>query len=385
MSKLFNHLKRGSRALLAGALVSLALAGAAVGAPAASASPPDCSWQPLSLLNGWQSAQAQWGTGDPSYCVNSYGMVYLSGSLTQPGGGVNEVAVLPAQARPASVLYLSVYAMDGTTGVLQIGTDGAVYAYNGNSGGDVQAFTSLAGVSFPGTSVAQQPLSLIHGWQSAQSQWDTGDPSYSVTGDGVVHLSGSLNGSQVTPGLGVDTADEFAVLPQNARPYYCTSNEVYTYAGVAGTLGIEPTGMMRAYAMGLHVYNTPSAQYTSLAGVSYPPAGMTDWHAMGLFSPWSPGEGDCLTTNWNVDPSWQVIDGVVYLTGWMSSSVANNGELMVLPPAASPAHTLYLTLNEGPAPHASLEIRPDGAVFVFGAGNASGVDTLSGLSYQLSS
>ena len=53
--------------------------------------------------------------------------------------------------------------------------------------------------------------------------------------------------------------------------------------------------------------------------------------------------------------------------------------------AASPAHTLYLTLNQGPAPHASLEIRPDGAVFVFGAGNANGVDTLSGLSYQLSS
>jgi hypothetical protein len=94
MPVFFNHLNRGRHGTMAGAaLASLALA-LAVGAraargPAASASiaPPECSWHPLSLMNGWQSAQGEWGTGNPSYCVTSLGMVYLSGSLTQPGGG----------------------------------------------------------------------------------------------------------------------------------------------------------------------------------------------------------------------------------------------------------------------------------------------------------
>lgn len=94
--------------------------------------------------------------------------------------------MLPAQAAPASNLYLSVYTMSGTAGVLQIDTNGAVFAYNGSSGGNATAFTSLAGVSFPGTTVSQQPLSLQNGWKSAQGLYGTGDPSYSVTGDDVV-------------------------------------------------------------------------------------------------------------------------------------------------------------------------------------------------------
>jgi len=57
----------------------------------------------------------------------------------------------------------------------------------------------------------------------------------------------------------------------------------------------------------------------------------------------------------------------------------------VLPPDARPKHILYLTLNEGPAPHASLEISPNGAMTVFDSGPASGVDSLAGLSYELSS
>ena len=69
----------------------------------------------------------------------------------------------------------------------------------------------------------------------------------------------------------------------------------------------------------------------------------------------------------------------------LSSNVSNSGEITVLPPGARPAHTLYLILNEGPAPHASLEIQPNGAVIVFGAGPANGVDSLSGLSYELAS
>ncbi len=111
-----------------------------------------------------------------------------------------------------------------------------------------RAFTSLAGVSFPGASVAEQPLALIHGWQSAQGQWGTGDPSYYVSAD-VLHLSGSLNGSQVPAGLG-DQAKEFAVLPQGLRPDQCTPTDVYTYAGAPGTVEVDNQGDMNAYAQG---------------------------------------------------------------------------------------------------------------------------------------
>jgi hypothetical protein len=387
VSRLFYPIRRGGTGVIAGVLVSLALAGtgALANAPVASASiRPDCWWHGLSLVNGWQSDQSNDGTGDPRYCVTSDGMVYLSGSLSQPDGGSNEFAALPQQAWPNSNLYLSVYTLNGTTGVLQIDTNGEMYAYDGESNGNVTGFTSLAGVSFPGTSVAQQPLTLQNGWQSAQSQWGTGDPSYSVTNDEVVHLSGSLVGSQVPPGLGY-TAEEFAVLPPVARPSFCTSSEVYTYAGVAGTLGVEPTGVMNAYDQGGHIYNTPSASFTSVAGISFPAAALANWNTLALQSGWSAVEGDCLTTSAYVGPSYQVINGVVYLTGTMISSTTNSGLVTALPPDARPAHYLYLTLNEGPAPHASLQISPSGAVTVFGAGPANGVDFLAGLSYQLTS
>ena len=96
--------------LLAAPVVALALgAGAAAVAPAASASiRPDCGWQSLTLLNGWQSAQASWNTGDPEYCVDN-GIVYLAGSLKNPANADTEFAVLPSQELPTSNLDLLVY------------------------------------------------------------------------------------------------------------------------------------------------------------------------------------------------------------------------------------------------------------------------------------
>ena len=383
MSRLFTRLRRGGRGVIVAALALLALgSGVVAGASAASAG-TDCQWQPLSLQNGWHSEQSAWNSGDPAYCTDN-GYVYLSGSMAQTSNGSNYFAQLPQQARPASNLYLSVYTMNGTVGVLQINTNGAMYAYNGNSGGNVTAFTSLAGVSFPGTTVAQQSLQLLNGWQSANGQWGTGNPSYSVT-DGVIHLSGSLIGSQVTPGLGDNAAEEFAVLPSGARPFWCSSTETYTYAGVPGVLAVEPTGEMDAYATGGHIYNTPSAQYTSLAGISLVEASVLGGKALALASGWNASTDSGCVNSYTVDPGYNLINGVVYLSGDMISSGSPNGYFATLPAEARPTHTLYLILNEGPAMHASLEIDPNGNMRVFGSGFAIGVDSLTGLSYQVSS
>jgi hypothetical protein len=70
----------------------------------------------------------------------------------------------------------------------------------------------------------------------------------------------------------------------------------------------------------------------------------------------------------------------------MINSVGSpSGTFATLPPGVRPTHILYLVLNEGPAPRASLEIAPDGNMTVFGSRNASGVQSLAGLSYQVTS
>src|SRR5262249_28697291 len=57
--------------------------------------------------------------------------------------------------------------------------------------------------------VTWHELNLVNGWVSSQGDWNSGDPSYAISG-GVVYLSGSLHG-------GISHS-VFAVLPKAARP-----------------------------------------------------------------------------------------------------------------------------------------------------------------------
>lgn len=391
MPQLFNRLRRGGRGVVAGALALLALAGAAAAAPAASAAPLNspvqfaCDWTRFDLMNGWQSEQGAWATGNPAWCVTGEGMVYLSGSLAQPTADSSEFAVLPPPARPAHNLYLSVYTYNGAPGILQINTDGTMYAYNAQGQGDARDFTSLAGVSFPlvgAAGVYTQPIGLLNGWQSAQSQWGTGDPSYSLI-NGIVHLSGSLNGSQVPPGLG-DQGQEFAVLPQEARPDYCSPLQTYDYAGNPGTVEVDSQGVMRSYVDSGSVDQSAASQFTSLAGLSYPVNSWTAWQPLKLVNGWSHVPGQCATGN-DGSPSYYIKENVVYLTGTLGQSTPNgNGVFAVLPPSARPYDNLYLNLSTEGGVHASLHISPDGTMSLWGA-DAAGLTSLAGLSYQYTS
>jgi hypothetical protein len=119
------------------------------------------------------------------------------------------------------------------------------------------------GAAYAATSASRAPaivwhkLALIHGWKSSQGQYDTGNPSYSIS-NGVVYLSGSLHTA------GTDT--EFAVLPKGARPTHDLYITVYTVDDTTGTLYIGANGEMEAYS--------PTAadaeDFTSLAAVSFP-------------------------------------------------------------------------------------------------------------------
>lgn len=356
--------------LLAASAAALALAvGIGAYAPAASAGVPGCAWQPLTLLNGWQSAQNAYGTGDPSFCATSDGMVYLSGSLVAPNGASSEeFAVLPSYAAPAHYDYLSVYTMNGTVGVLRIDPNGALRAYDGKA----TQFTSLAGVSFPAASVSEQGLMpLMNGWQSAQNPYLTGDPAYFVSG-GIVHLSGSVLNPNGSPAFG-STGWTFAVLPSQAKPTDCFNMNVYIYGGGTSYFWIDQNGGGITGA---------SAAFTSLAGVSYPAAPVT-WQPLTLLNGGN-ADGNC------DPPSYYISGGVVYLTGFLEFASGFNGEFAVLPAGARPAHTLYLDVNgdgQGGANYLTLRIDPSGAMYFLNGGGTPPVqfDSLSGLSYHTGS
>jgi hypothetical protein len=207
----------------------------------------------VALINGWRSSQSAWNSGDPAYLV-SRGVVYLSGSLHQQSGSNEQFGLLPRAARPARVLYVTVYTLGGSFGVLRVEPNGRVYAYDGMA----RDFTSLAGVSYPVTPAGRHKLALVHGWKSSQNAWNSGDPAYAVVG-GIVYLSGSLHQAG-------GSNEQFATLPSGARPKHFLYIKVYTWAGTIGTVEINPSGQMFAYSPS----STDAREFTSLAAISFP-------------------------------------------------------------------------------------------------------------------
>jgi hypothetical protein len=264
-SRLAQAIKAGFAAIaLASAVTALgAIAGAgsasAVTAQPAAAAVSGVTWHPLTPVNGWHSGQAQYSTGGPAWAVQN-GVVYLSGSVSESNGTDNELAVLPAAARPSKILFITVYTLDDTRGYLAIYPTGEIMAHS-SPYSNAQGFTSLAGVSFPVAPAAAHKLALVNGWKPAQPKFGTGDPAYSVSG-GVVHLSGSL----YQP---AGTNEIFAVLPRADRPAHFLYIQVMVYTpgtvALAGTVEIDPDGSVWAYSQA-----GTARQYTSLAGISYP-------------------------------------------------------------------------------------------------------------------
>jgi hypothetical protein len=206
----------------------------------------------LALRNGWNSAQLRWNTGDPSYAVRG-GVVYLSGSLHQRVNGSSIFAVLPSAARPSHYLFITVYTYLGAAGILYIRPNGQIEAYSGQA----RSFTSLAGVSFPASTLASTTLTLLNGWQSSDSPYGTGDPSYAVH-NGVVYLSGALN-------LPSGSNAMFAQLPHSAAPAHFLDMKIYTNNGNVGSIEVQPSGDLV-----ISLDSSSEALFSSLATISYP-------------------------------------------------------------------------------------------------------------------
>jgi hypothetical protein len=365
-------------AVAAASLVALttALGGAAASAaavhPARAAAHPatvtGVTWHPLSLLHGWQSAQGQYGTGSPAWAVKN-GVVYLSGSMHQASGTSEDFAVLPAAARPAHYLYITVYTYDDTYGRVAIYPDGEMNVVSPNQS-QAQGYTSLAAISFPAAAITSTNLTLKNGWQSSQSEWGTGDPGWAVK-NGVVYLSGSMH----QPSGNSRVA---AVLPPAARPAHYLAFIVDTWGGATGEVDIETDGTVLAFSPPAH---GSAQQFTSLAGISYP-LGTAGDHTLGLLNGWYT---DGVLSG---DPSYSVAGGVVYLSGGMHQPLGDTGaEFAVLPPAARPAHNLFIKLFTNGSP-GELAITSSGQMFAYsypGPTNVQQYTDLAGISYPLSS
>jgi hypothetical protein len=108
------------------------------------------SFHGLSLVNGWQSQNANDGTGNPRVGLLN-GIVYLKGSLAQPTPGSSLIALLPSAYRPVDTMLINVWTSGGTLGTLEIFANGQMFLSSNTacgSGDTAQCFTSLAGISW---------------------------------------------------------------------------------------------------------------------------------------------------------------------------------------------------------------------------------------------
>jgi hypothetical protein len=181
-------------------------------------------------------------------------------------------------------------------------------------GGTVSPPAASAKITHPPCSWSA--LGLLNGWQPDQSTY-YGDPSFCID-NGIVYLSGAL----VQTGC---CGPNFADLPQLAWPQSKLLLSVYTTDGTTGVLTIYPDGEMEATG-------SDAAQFTSLAGISFPSA----WLA-------PPGQPLPLTPAWQSaaqdgtgDPSYFTSGGIVHLSGSVGTNTADpwwGGEFQSLLPA----------------------------------------------------
>jgi hypothetical protein len=328
----------------------------------ATTKPVTFKWHPFTLKHGWRSASNKnLVTGTPAWAERD-GVVYLRGAIAQSNpSGSTIFATLPSYARPPSELYIQVYTQSEVPGILYISPGGALEAYNGNS----HAFTSLAAVSFPLASIKSHQVKLLNGWQSSQSQYDTGNPSYAIS-NGVVYLSGSLHstGNSVLA----------FILPKAARPTHTMAISMYTLDGfLPGQIEILPQGevdISGKYASG----------YTSLAGISFPVA-RTKWQKFKLLDGWQPSTGDD-----GVAPGYAVVNGVVYLHGAMKQSPAGNGLWTDLPAAARSTDVLSIEVMTTSASTGGIAITSRLAVVAsMPPSNSEALTSLAGIAYPPSS
>jgi hypothetical protein len=207
-------------------------------------------------------------------------------------------------------------------------------------------------------------LTLLNGWESAStSTLVTGAPAW-ATQNGVVYLRGAVKQPNA------EASPSFATLPKAARPAHTLYIQVYTESDTPGILYIGSTGNMQAYDGNAYTFE-------SLSAVSYPTAAVTS-HRVTLKDGWVSSQPSYGTG----DPAYAVSKGVVYLSGSMHGGTSPLA--FVLPKAARPAHTMWISVYAFDGSTGSLQILPDGDVYASGT-EASSYTSLANISFPVAS
>lgn len=338
--------------LIAGAVVALSGGPAsAAPAPACPAGPVGMTWHLLTLLNGWESANNEYGTGDPCWAVRD-GIVYLSGSLTLPGGTPSSSAVaaaLPQAAQPFQEIGAVTYTVDGTQGFVAASVYGKLMVSSPNST-DAQQYTSLAGISYPAASTGTTLLPTVNGWQGLDTTLGWVNPAWTQTA-GTIHLTGALTN------VGSGSVPEFSALPAAEQPAHAAYFSVPLYDDNIGVVLVEPDGTMQVTGTGI-------ADLTELGGVNFTTA-ETAVTPLNLLDGWQSAQGIYNTG----DPGYSVADGIVHLSGSLTQPTPDGTEFAVLPPSARPSHYLYITTYAFDGTAGAVLVTPAGGMYAFGPDN----------------
>jgi hypothetical protein len=115
------------------------------GDPATAKAAAAVTWHNLTLKNGW--AYAGYNSYHAAWFKDADGFVHLRGSLFDGTSG--EAAFrLPSSARPNKTVWLQVYAINGSSGGLEILPSGKAFPFDDNSDVNVIGYTSLDGLTF---------------------------------------------------------------------------------------------------------------------------------------------------------------------------------------------------------------------------------------------
>jgi hypothetical protein len=318
------------------------------------------SWHQLHLINGWAEARGpSFPVGNAAYSVIN-GVVYLTGGIKRASGTKDVFAVLPKAARPAHYTYLPVISLGTMSAAVEIWPSGQIWALDGDAAG----YTSLDGISYPAAGTRWHRLALTTHWKSAQREFGSGDPAYTLRG-GIVYLSGSAIGKS-------PAGDGLATLPPGARPKYNLYIRTYTAGGVVGTLAILPDGAILAYG-------ARSRLFLSLAGVSFPNAKFK-WHKIALTG-WQSEQ----SLSGTGDPAYGIAGPIVYLNGSMGQTT---GSIIfaATPAAIRPKHELNIEVYTNLSTYGQIQItKPSLYVESVPAIDAEDFTSLAGVSYPLSS
>lgn len=210
--------------------------------------------------------------------------------------------------------------------------------------------------------VSWSKLTLINGWASDATQYNSGNPSYTVR-NGIVYLSGSLHQPS-------GTNSEATILPPAARPSHTMFLNVYTFEDTVGHLIIFPDGSV---LIGAATQQTAQS-YTSLAGISFP-AKKTAVHTLALIDGW---HADLAAYG---KPGYTVSGGMVYFSGALHQPSGSIDTFAHLPKADRPKTYQYI-LTYTPDGTGIVRVDPNGDVNAYGT-LATSFTSLAGVSFQV--